>query len=220
MSVGSRGLLGRLDALTALVDQRRGLQLAPDGALTRAEAVAVAAGLPGPHATAEAALLLTLGLAVGVLRASGLRIQVSALYSAWARLDDGLRAGLIYAAWVHRVHWPRLLGEEACTAPLQRERTWMLRLLYGLPPLVEVSVPGLARVTAERTGLTGLRQTTRFLTAGYLDPLAALGVADLDPPAPGLPRRLRLDLAAQVVIASALVACGEEVPLTSGPCMS
>lgn len=222
MSDNHRGLLGRLDALAELIDQRQGLQLAPDGGLTRAEAAAVAAaaGLSDERAGAEAALLLTLGLAVGVLHARGLRIHVSALRTAWQGLDDGLRAGLVYAAWCHRVNWPRLLGDEPCTAPLQRERAWLLRLLYGLPPLVEVNLPGLVRLMAERTGLPDRPRTARQLTAGFLDPLAALGVADLDPPAPATPRRMRLGLDAPIVIASALIACGEELPLSSGPSMS
>jgi hypothetical protein len=216
------GLLGRLDTLTEYIQRRNGLQLAPDGVLTRAETASLAAatGLPDERANAETALLLTLGLAVGVLRADGLRVTVGQLHAAWQRLDDGLRAGLIYAAWCHRVAWPRILGDEGRSERLQQHRDWVLRRLHGLPVLVDVGLPGLVQVVAEHTGLPDDHMTARHLSAAFLDPLVGLGVAELDPPAPVLPHHVRLGLGAPVVISSALVACGEELPLSSGPCMS
>jgi hypothetical protein len=48
-------------------------------------------------------LLRTLGEAVGLLRTRGGRLQATALRPAWGRVDLGLRAGLVYAAWRQQV---------------------------------------------------------------------------------------------------------------------
>jgi len=66
----------------------------PDGKLTRNDAAAAAraAGIePGPaHGAVE--LLLLLGIAIGILRADGLRVRAAPLHDAWRVLDDTLRA--------------------------------------------------------------------------------------------------------------------------------
>ena len=100
-------LLRRLDALADLAHRCHGLLLAPDGQLTRADAAAAAhaAGIePDPERNRGALeLLLLLGIAVGILRADGLRIRAAPLHGAWRQLDDTLRAGLVFAAWCQQV---------------------------------------------------------------------------------------------------------------------
>ena len=98
-----RGLLDRLDGLVELAAERRGLALLPDGRLAAAEerAAAHAAGLR-PSADDDLGalgLLRALGEAVGLLRARAGRLEATALRPAWGRVDPGLRAGLVYAAW-------------------------------------------------------------------------------------------------------------------------
>jgi hypothetical protein len=110
-----RGLLARLDALVALVADRHGLALLPDGRLAAAEARAAvrATGLapPGrPPGRGRAAterdaveLLRAVGEGVGLLRARGDRLEATSLRHAWTQIDQSLRAGLVYAAWCQQV---------------------------------------------------------------------------------------------------------------------
>ena len=213
------GLLGRLDALVALVDQRRGLVLASDGTLARSEARAVArvAGL-APAQAGEAGLLVALAVAVGVVRIRGLRVELTALRPAWDGLEAGLRAGIVYAAWCHRVPWSAVLGPDPPVERLHSQRLWVLRLLYGLPAGADVEVAALAAGVADRAGLPDRHATLQALAAAFLDPLAALGVAQVLPPPPSPPTHLRLGPDAHVVLGSALIAAGEEVPLTRSGC--
>src|SRR4029450_1526332 len=100
-----------------------GLALLPDGRLAAGEArvAARAAGLttprgpggPAPGATQRAAGELARGVAegVGLLRVRSDRLEATSLRHAWAQIDPGLRAGLVYAAWCHRVPWPGFLRE-------------------------------------------------------------------------------------------------------------
>ncbi|MFL6192234.1 MAG: hypothetical protein ACJ75E_20785 [Actinomycetes bacterium] len=112
-----RGLLARLDALVELAADRHGLALAAGGRLAAAEARAAAraAGLTsttrgptprGPTARGSALalrdaveLLRAVGEGVGLLRVRGDRLEATSLRHAWAQIDPGLRAGLVYAAW-------------------------------------------------------------------------------------------------------------------------
>jgi hypothetical protein len=111
-----RGLLARLDALVELAADRHGLALLPGGRLAAAEAqvAARAVGLTstsrGPTARGPARgsalalrdaveLLRAVGEGVGLLRARGDRLEATSLRHAWAQIDPGLRAGLVYAAW-------------------------------------------------------------------------------------------------------------------------
>jgi hypothetical protein len=118
-----RGLLARLDALVALVADRHGLALLPDGRLAAAEArvAARAAGLaqrprstqagpgsegPAPGRRGLAAverdaveLLRCVAEGVGLLRARGDRLEATSLRHAWTQIGEGLRAGLVYATW-------------------------------------------------------------------------------------------------------------------------
>ena len=59
---------------------------------------------------AEAARAVEQGAeGVGLLRVRGDRLEATSLRHAWAQIDQGLRAGLCYAAWCHRVPWPVFL---------------------------------------------------------------------------------------------------------------
>jgi hypothetical protein len=93
----------------------------------------------------------------------------------------------------------------------------VLRLLFGLPAGVEVGVAGLTATVAGGLGIEVDEGLDRAVAAAFLDPLAALGVAELDPPPPHPAASLRLLPKASTVIGSALVAAGEEVPLASTP---
>jgi hypothetical protein len=228
-----RGLLARLDALVALVADRHGLALLPDGRLAAAEArVAIqatglaraAAAGPPPRGRRRAVverdaveLLRCVAEGVGLLRVRGDRLEATSLRNAWAQIDEALRAGLCYAAWCHRVPWPAFLHGGAGVEALVGRRLWVLRLLFGLPAGVEVGVGGLAATVAGGLGLEGGDWLDRAVTAAFLDPLVALGVATLDPPPPDPAASLRLLPRASTVIGSALVAAGEEVPLAATP---
>jgi hypothetical protein len=110
-----RGLLARLDALVALVADRHGLALLPNGRLAAAEArVAVRAtglALPGGSGVRTAAvtqreaveLLRAVAEGVGLLRVRGDRLEATSLRNAWSKIDETLRAGLTYAAWCQQV---------------------------------------------------------------------------------------------------------------------
>jgi hypothetical protein len=122
-----RGLLARLDALVALAADRHGLALLPDGRLAAAEArvAARAAGLarrprtrPAPGVPTPARpdgrglavverdaveLLRAVAEGVGLLRVRGDRLEATSLRHAWTQIDEGLRAGLVYAAWCQQV---------------------------------------------------------------------------------------------------------------------
>jgi hypothetical protein len=85
--------------------------------------------------------------------------------------------------------------------------------LYDLPVGVEVNLHGLVVNVSSHLGLAD--DTERVLlgvvAAVFLDPLVALGIATVDPPAPGLPARVRLDATAHHSIGSALIAGGHEL---------
>ena len=115
MLASEHGLLARLDALVEVVADRHGLALAPGGRLAAAEArlAARAAGIAsprgptarGPVATQRDAVELLRAVAegVGLLRVRGDRLEATSLRHAWAQIDPGLRAGLVYAAWCQQV---------------------------------------------------------------------------------------------------------------------
>jgi hypothetical protein len=96
-----RGLLARLDALVELAADRHGLALAagltsttrgptPRGPAARGSALALRDAVE---------LLRAVGEGVGLLRVRGDRLEATSLRHAWAQIDPGLRAGLVYAAW-------------------------------------------------------------------------------------------------------------------------
>jgi len=235
------GLLARLDALVELVADRHGLALVPGG-----PAGGVSGGLPGSRlAAAEARVAArAIGLAqprgpgtrspavtqrdavellravaegVGLLRARGDRLEATSLRHAWAQIDRGLRSGLVYAAWCHRVPWPVFLRGGPGIEVLAGGRLWILRLLLGLPAGVDVGLQGLVETVANGLELDLDDWLPRALEAAFLDPLVALGVADIRPPPPHPGASLRLGPRAATVIGSALVAAGEEVSLTATP---
>ena len=218
-----RGLLARLDALVELAADRHGLALLPGGRLAAAEArvAARAAGIgpargPTPRGSALAQrdaveLLRAVAEGVGLLRARGDRLEATSLRHAWAQIDQTLRAGLVYAAWCHRVPWPVFLHGGPGVEALVGGRLWVLRLLLGLPAGVEVGT------VANGLELDLDDWLPRAVAAAFLDPLVALGVADIRPPPPHPGAGLRLGPRAATVIGSALVAAGEEVSLASTP---
>ena len=48
-------------------------------------------------------LLRAVAEGVGLLRVRGDRLEATSLRHAWAQIDEGLRAGLVYAAWCQQV---------------------------------------------------------------------------------------------------------------------
>ena len=229
MLSSEHGLLARLDALVEVAADRHGLALVPGGRLAAAEARvaarAIGLGPPrgpgsrGPAVTQREAVELLRAVAegVGLLRARGDRLEATSLRHAWAQIDPGLRAGLVYAAWCHRVPWPVFLRGGPGIEALVGGRLWVLRLLLGLPAGVEVGLQGLVETVANGLELDLDDWLPRALAAAFLDPLVALGVADIHPPPPHPGSGLRLGPRASTVIGSALVAAGEEVSLASTP---
>lgn len=223
-SSSDRGLLARLDALVELAADRHGLALLPGGRLAAAEArvAARATGIrtPGVEALARrdaVELLRAVAEGVGLLRARGDRLEATSLRHAWSQIDESLRAGLVYAAWCHRVPWPVFLHGGPGVEALVGGRLWVLRLLLGLPAGVEVGLQGLVETVANGLELDLDDWLPRAVAAAFLDPLVALGVADIRPPPPHPGAGLRLGPRAATVIGSALVAAGEEVSLASTP---
>jgi hypothetical protein len=212
---GRGGLLTRIDAIADLAGRRRGLVLTASGTLTDGEVRAVArvAGLAGVRPRGEVALLAALAVGVGLLRVRGARLEPTELHPAWRRLNTRLQAGIVYAAWCHRVPWPPLLGNDPAVDRLHLARLDVLRFLLSLPAGVDVRVAALSRALAELAALPPGAPPVSLTTAGFLEPLAALGAADLDPAPPARPRTLRLGTSAGTVIGSALIAAGEDVLL-------
>jgi hypothetical protein len=242
-------LLDRLDVIVDLAGRRRGLALMQTGALAGAEVqtVATVTGLPISPASAaragEVALLAAVGVAVGLLRVRGQRLEATGLRDPWSGISPGLRAGIVYAAWCHRMPWASVLGADPAVEALHEHRLPALRVLHLLPAAVDVDVPALAASldpsrspdkdkggslggSDERAGGGG--GSGRGEGGGRGEGwegdaggdggdergqrLAALGVAELDPPAPATPTVLRLSPVAQTVVAAALLAAGEDVP--------
>jgi hypothetical protein len=226
ISISYGGLLTRLDILVKLVADRRGLALDLHGRLAPAEARLLSEALeldrqPGPAARDLAAieLLRGLGEAVGLLRDRGDRVEATTLRHPWAQLDADLRAGLVYAAWCHRVPWAEMLGDVPAprVRTLRDSRSRVLRLLFELPAGVDVHLAGFASTVADRIGLPEEPWLVRAVTAVFLDPLVALGAAHIAPPHPAPPGRCSLGPAARTIIGSALIAAGEDVPRERAP---
>jgi hypothetical protein len=145
-----RGLLARLDALVALVADRHGLALLPDGRLAAAEArMAVrATGLTRPGARAggrgrglavverdAVELLRAVAEGVGLLRVRGDRLEATSLRHAWGQIDEGLRAGLTFAAWCQQVTFYSLplRSSKAAASPVERPRLRLIHLASSDP---------------------------------------------------------------------------------------
>jgi hypothetical protein len=94
-----RGLLARLDALVELAADRHGLALAAGG---RRLGGRRPAGPRWPSATRWSCCGPS-AKGVGLLRVRGDRLEATSLRHAWAQIDPGLRAGLVYAAWCQQV---------------------------------------------------------------------------------------------------------------------
>ncbi len=169
---------------------------------------------PSPRDLAAVELLRGLAEAIGLIRDRGDRIEATTLRHPWKQLDPGLRAGLVYAAWCHRVPWLEMLDGAPAVAVLREGRTRVLRLLFGLPARVEVGLGGFIDAVADQLHLPAGEWLLRAVAAVFLDPLVALGVAAIDPPPPRLPVTARLSDRAETVIGSALIAAGEDLPLS------
>jgi hypothetical protein len=113
-----RGLLARLDALVELAADRHGLALAagltsttrgptPRGPAARGSALALRDAVE---------LLRAVGEGVGLLRVRGDRLEATSLRHAWAQIDPGLRAGLVYAAWCQQATLTGCLAELVAAA--------------------------------------------------------------------------------------------------------
>jgi hypothetical protein len=226
ISVSYGGLLTRLDILVNLVADRRGLALDLQGRLAAAEARLLTEALeldrlpgPAPRDVAAVELLRGLAEAVGLLRDRGDRIEATTLRHPWAQLDPDLRAGLVYAAWCHRVPWAEMLGDapEPHVRTLREARSRVLRLLFELPAGVDVQLAGFVSTVADRVGLPREAWLAPAVAAVFLDPLVALGAANLAPPHPAPPGRCRLGPSARTIIGSALIAAGEAIPRGGAP---
>jgi hypothetical protein len=220
VSIQQGGLLTRLDILVNLVADRRGLALDSRGRLARAEVrlLTEALELNRSRAAPErdlAAVELLRGLAeaIGLLRDRGDRVEATGLRHPWARLGPDLRAGLAYAAWCHRVPWVEMLHDapEPEVRTLRDARAKVLRLLFEQPSGVDVEVSALAVAVRERVGLPDAVWLLHTITAVFLDPLVALAAAEVVPPPPATPTRVRFAASARTVVGSALIAAGEEV---------
>ena len=226
ISASYGGLLARLDILVNLVADRRGLALDLGGRLAGAEAQAVAeaieldgsSGLVGRD-LAAVELLRGLAEAIGLLRDRGDRVEATTLRLPWSQLDPDLRAGLVYAAWCHRVPWVEMLhgGPGSAVRALREGRAGVLRLLFGLPAGIDVQLAGFVAAVAEHLGLANEEWLVRAVAAVFLDPLVALGAAHLEPPPPEVPARARLGPRAETIVGSALIAAGEDLPMKRAP---
>ena len=77
--------------------------------------------------------------------------------------------------------WPVFLHGPGVEA-LVGGRLWVLRLLLGLPAGVEIGLQGLVETVANGLELDLDDWLPRAVAAAFLDPLVALGVADIRPP--------------------------------------
>jgi hypothetical protein len=218
-------LLIRLEVLVNLTADRSGLLLDHKGRLTDADAQLVADALDlqgeahSARGQAAVELLRVLAEAVGLLRDRGDHLEATILRHSWAQLDPDLRAGLVYAAWVHRSPWDQMLGDvpDPLVKVLRERRGQVLRLLYELPAEVEVRLDDLGAAVCDRLGVPGQHELGHVVLAVFLDPLVALDAAEIDPPSPGDPHTVRLRARARKIISSALIAAGQDVPPATRP---
>ncbi len=214
-------LLTRLEVFVSLTVDRGGLALDRQGRLVAADAQLVADALalgdapqPTPRELAAIELLRGLAEAVGLLRDRGERLEATTLRYPWRQLDPDLRAGLVYAAWCTRIPWTHLLGDTAAPVVqgLSDARTGVLRLLFELRDQAEVDLADFTAALVDRLGLPDGEPLVRAVAAVFLDPLVALGVAEIDQPSPSLPQSMRLESRARDIIGAALVATGQKPP--------
>jgi hypothetical protein len=108
-----------------------------------------------------------------------------------------------------------MLGDtqERLVRRVRDARGTILLRLHDLPVGVEVDLHGLVVNVSSRLGLPDdtERVLLRVVAAVFLDPLVTLGIAIVDPPAPAIPTRVRLDAIAHHSIGSALIAGGHEL---------
>jgi hypothetical protein len=128
-----RGLLARLDALVALVTDRHGSPCSPTavwpplrpGSPCEPPAwSARPAGAGGGWSSGTVELLRAVAEGVGLLRVRGDRLEGTSLRHAWTQIDEGLRAGLTFAAWCQQVNVNWLVDRPltGCFAPIGTHR--------------------------------------------------------------------------------------------------
>jgi hypothetical protein len=219
-------LLTRLEVLVSLAVDHGGLALDRQGHLVTADAQLVADALalgdapqPTPRELAAIELLHGLAQAVGLLRDRGERLEATTLRYPWRQLAPDLRAGLVYAAWCTRMPWTHMLGDtgDPVVQGLSEARVAVLRLLFDLGGQAEVALSDFTAKLVERLGLPNGEGLVRAVVAVFLDPLVALGAAEIDPPSPSVPRSLRLHSRARDIIGSALIATGRDLPPHAPP---
>jgi hypothetical protein len=112
-----------------------------------------------------------------------------------------------------------MLGDvpEPHVRTLREARSRVLRLLFELPAGVDVQLAGFASTVADRVGLPHEAWLAPAVAAVFLDPLVALGAANLAPPHPAPLGRCRLGPTARTIIGSALIAAGEAIPRGGAP---
>jgi hypothetical protein len=100
-------------------------------------------------------LLRCVAEGVGLLRARGDRLEATSLRNAWAQIDEGLRAGLVYAAWCQQVTLTGLpLATRWASRVFEATMTWRVRTARWDPA-------GRARA---RTVVPGRRPARRGVT--------------------------------------------------------
>ena len=192
------GLLARLDALVELAADRHGLALLPGGRLAAAESrVARAAGIGSARGSTTRGsamaqrdaveLLRAVAEGVGLLRVRGDRLEAMACATPGPRSTRA--CGPASSTPPGATACPgRVPPRRPRVEVLVGGRLWVLRLLLGLPAGVEVGLQGLVETVASGLELDLDDWLPRAIAAAFLDPLVALGVADIRPP-PRAPRR-------------------------------
>lgn len=209
-------LLTALDVLVDHANRRAGLALDADDRLVRGEALVLARLLPGDAALTPDRCA-RLASAVGLLSAVDGRLVPTRLEQVWTELDTRTRAGLVYAAWCHRLPWSEL-GLSGSPVELLRERRMtVLHWLRAAPVGFELQVAPVSRLLSERLDLPPTELIARCLAVVFLQPLVDLDVAvfpssSLDQPVPGVPPTVRLCPDARAVVGTALVVGGADIP--------
>jgi hypothetical protein len=89
-------------------------------------------------------------------------------------------------------------------------------VLVGASELLQFGGPAVRRHTG-RLGLPQEPWLTPAVAAVFVDPLVALGAAEVASPHPAPPGRCLLAPSARTIIGSALIAAGEDIPREGAP---
>ena len=203
------GLLARLDALVELAADRHGLALLPGGRLAAAESqvAARAAGVSSARGSTTRGsamaqrdaveLLRAVAEGVGLLRVRGDRLEATSLRHAWAQIDEACGPASSTPPGATACPGPCSSTAAPGSRSSSADASGSSRLLLGLPAGVEVGLQGLVETVASGLELDLDDWLPRAIAAAFLDPLVALGVADIRPPPPHPGASLRLGPAPQ-----------------------